>query len=292
MLFNKTNQKKTIDVAQATKKFKPKSDGGLMRRQHSNRSNASSTATTTKHVLGETLVTFSCAISNTFDLARFQDFVFQLPRDIVRGKGSIQFDCEPDVSYEFSLSGNGRHLDMETMKTLQRGTHLAFIGRTSVDVADLERRLLLCQTAPQQQDVSSNDDRSYYQEAMQTVEKDERFRAQLIDNDRQLLFRVTTDHIGIDAAELRAYHGVTLDKIARELRRAINAVNASRAAGRRTSACLVSTPRLAADAQLWLRFDLRGSAARFDSLWSIVGSVLDRTLARSLRGVSGCKCSY
>ena len=41
------------------------------------------------------------------------------------------------------------------------------------------------------------------------------------------MFRVTSTHIGIDEGELRAYHGITLDAVNRELLRAINAINAT-----------------------------------------------------------------
>ena len=259
-----------------------------MRFEH-NRSKVSQSEKIVEHRLGESLVAFSCDLRDAaFDLARFQDFVFNLPRDVVRGKGTVQFRCDSDCSYEFQLSGNGRHIDVELSKRAESGVQLAFIGRTSINVDQLTERLLACAEPASSSSSSASCDTSAI---LDKLASDDRFRASITDDGGALLFRVTADHIGIEERELRAYHGVSLDRVNKSLLQAINAVNATRLSTDRTAPCLV-TPTRRNDDQLWLRFALNSADAKFDALWTIVESVTDRVLTRAFKGVSGCKCSY
>ena len=267
-----------------TRRFLPSQSGGALRdalRQQTTKLSAAD------HDTAQRLVAFSCDDLDTLSLARFQEFVRTLPASVLRGKGTVLFACdERRVAYEFSLSGNGRHLDVDFARNVDPAsalTQLAFIARSDADAGALDAQLRSCAaplgaTPPPTEPVS----------VPPRIANDKRLTAR-IEAPNHLLFRVSADFTGMSEAEMRAYHGITLDRINYAVLRAANAINVSRAPTQRIAQALITPVRSSDDGKLWLRYALLPE--NVEPLLEALYGVLERTLERETAGI-GCRCQY
>jgi G3E family GTPase len=206
-----------------TRRFIASLKGGALRPTQRTRSAAN---TDSQHDARLRLNSFSCDNLELISLARFQAFVAALPIGVVRGKGTVLFaaDASPRVAYEFNLSANGRHIDIDFARGVDPSaalTQLAFIARPDVDVGALEALLRSCAV------VAAADNVESVTVVPEALAIDPRLSTRL-EAPNMLLFRVTAGFTGMSEVELRAYHGVTLERVNMAVLRAANAVNVAR----------------------------------------------------------------
>ncbi len=264
-----------------TRRFLASLKGGALRAAQRQRSTTLSAA---EHDTQQLLDAFSCDDLDTLSLERFQDFVRALPPAVVRGKGTVLFSCDssPRVAYEFSLSGNGRHLDIDFAKNVDASgalTQLAFIARRPVDIAALETALRRCASDAASPAVAVS--------VPPRIAGDKRLAA-FIEAPNILIFRVSAEFTGMSEAEMRAYHGITLDRINYAVLRAANALNVARSPTQRLEQALL-TPVRRDNGKLWLRYALTPDNGA--ALLAALDDVLERTLERETSSI-GCKCQY
>lgn len=243
-----------------------------------------------EHDARQRLDSFSCDNLELVSLARFQDFVAALPAGVVRGKGTVLFaaDANPRVAYEFNLSANGRHIDIDFARGVDANsalTQLAFIARRDADVVALETMLRNCAVVTSAA-AADDDVDARVSQVPEALAKDPRLAA-TIEAPNVLLFRVTADFTGMSETELRAYHGITLDRINLAVLRAANAVNVARPPTARLRPALITPVRR--DGTLYMRYAL--TTSNFDSLRLVLDAVLAPTLERELSGIN-CRCQY
>lgn len=265
-----------------TRRFLASLKGGALRAAQRQRSTTLSAA---EHDTQQLLDAFSCDDLDTLSLERFQDFVRALPPAVVRGKGTVLFACDgsPRVAYEFSLSGNGRHLDIDFAKNVDASaalTQLAFIARRPVGVAALEAALRRCAS-------DASVPPAVAMSVPPRIAGDKRLAAR-IEAPNILIFRVSADFTGMSEAEMRAYHGITLDRINYAVLRAANALNVARSPTQRLEQALL-TPVRRDNGKLWLRYALTPDNGA--ALLAALDDVLERTLERETSSI-GCKCQY
>ena len=181
------------------RRFRPSLTGGALRIASKEAKQPSGRQ---QHVVDSKLLSFAVDGAAPLSLSAFQDFVYRLPRGIVRGKGTVLFrDDHAAVSYDFHLSGNGRHVDMTVAREGASSVQLAFIGRAGVDLAELQNALNACSAVDDAHERTVAPD--VVASVLATVRADQRFEA-LVDEAALLYFRVTADHIGIPEVELKA----------------------------------------------------------------------------------------
>ena len=256
--------------------------GGVLNTERHNRQQGSG-HTHSNHLSADGFTSTVYESDRPFDLTRFQEFLRNFPKGIIRMKGSLWFNENRSTLYSFHMSGRCRYeLSIETVKSINSNTITGAFGIQLVAIGEEEAvrnvESLLCRCVSKEEARTKNDQRLKY--VCDLIKGNDYFvlGEQVEDDCVDFWINGCIDY-GVTVEEAVGFHGINFNRMNEDLARHVNG----------SGHCISILPVWLASGKMVCRHALNEEAS-FEESWKTIQEVGNKVVSDYFRAVGVCKC--